>query len=333
MLATPLLTSKPRLYRFGHVCILQSADNLVNLKMALIGYARVSTGDQNLSPQLDRLKVAGCTRIFEEHASGAMRTRPQLAHALAAVSKGDTLLVARIDRLARSLSHLLEIVETLRARGAHFRSLGDPIDTTGPSGVLVLQMLGAVAEFERSLIRERVKAGIAAAKARGREGGSPGLRRHDPAVIASMADGKRHARLMRLIPQADDFLSVVQRLRPMQSWEKVTVAVNAALPRDKPLFTRDKLLRSVKLLVREGMADKVLLDAAPKLGRKRQPATRRAMEIAASFKSGRPKATLADIAGELERMKVLPPSGRAWAPSSIKALLDRAKAGQANRTA
>ena len=84
--------------------------------MALIGYARVSTGDQNLSPQVDGLKAAGCTRIFEEHASGATRTRPQLAHALAAVSKGDTLLVARIDRLARSLSHLLEIVETLRAR-------------------------------------------------------------------------------------------------------------------------------------------------------------------------------------------------------------------------
>ena len=161
--------------------------------MTLIGYARVSTGDQNLSPQLDALKAAGCTRLFEEHASGAMRSRPQLAYALAAVQKGDTLLVARIDRLARSLAHLLEIVETLRAKGAHFRSLGDPIDTTGPSGVLVLQMLGAVAEFERSLIRERVKAGIAAAKARGRAGGSPGLRNRDPAVIARLANARRYA--------------------------------------------------------------------------------------------------------------------------------------------
>jgi DNA invertase Pin-like site-specific DNA recombinase len=91
--------------------------------MALIGYARVSTGDQNLSPQLDALKAAGCTRVFEEHASGAMRSRPQLAQALATVKQGDTLLVARIDRLARSLAHLLEIVETLRAKGAHFRRL------------------------------------------------------------------------------------------------------------------------------------------------------------------------------------------------------------------
>jgi DNA invertase Pin-like site-specific DNA recombinase len=119
--------------------------------MPLIGYARVSTGDQNLSPQLDVLKAAGCVRIFEEHASGANRSRPQLAAALATVKAGDTLLVARIDRLARSLAHLLEIVETLRARGAHFRSLGDPIDTTGPSGVLVLQMLGAVAESSAAL--------------------------------------------------------------------------------------------------------------------------------------------------------------------------------------
>ena len=184
--------------------------------MTFIGYARVSTGDQNLSPQLDALKAAGCTRLFEEHASGAMRSRAQLAQAIATVKQGDTLLVARIDRLARSLAHLLEIVEMLRAKGAHFRSLGDPIDTTGPSGVLVLQMLGAVAEFERSLIRERVKAGIAAAKARGRAGGSPGLRNHDPTVIANLANISRHARITRLISQAGDFLPIVGRLRAGQ---------------------------------------------------------------------------------------------------------------------
>jgi DNA invertase Pin-like site-specific DNA recombinase len=123
--------------------------------MALIGYARVSTEDQSLSPQTAALRAAGCTALFEEHASGASRARPQLAAALARVGRGDTLVVARIDRLARSLAHLLELVESVRAKGGHFRSLADPIDTAGPSGVLVLQMLGAVAEFERSLIRER----------------------------------------------------------------------------------------------------------------------------------------------------------------------------------
>lgn len=188
----------------------------------------------------------------------------------------------------------------------------------------MLQMLGAVAEFERSLIRERVKAGIAAAKAWCRTGGNIGLPNRDSAVIASLKAARHHARLMRLIPHAPDFLPMVQRLRPGMGWEKVVAAVNAALPRNKPPFTRDKLVRSVKALVREGMADKALLNHAPKRGQRRKPESERAMEIAASFKSGRPKATLAEVAAELERMKVLPPSGGAWAPSSVKALLDRA---------
>ncbi|HEY8610753.1 MAG TPA: recombinase family protein, partial [Roseomonas sp.] len=93
--------------------------------MPLIGYARVSTEEQTLGPQLDALHVAGCREVFEEFASGASRSRPQLAAALARVRRGDTLVVARIDRLARSLAHLLEVVETLRAKGAHFRSLAD----------------------------------------------------------------------------------------------------------------------------------------------------------------------------------------------------------------
>ena len=163
--------------------------------MTLIGYARVSTGEQDLTPQLDSLHAAGCAVVFEEHASGASPARPRLAAALARVRQGDTLAVARIDRLARSLSHLLEVVEALRTRGVHFRSLADPIDTAGPSGVLVLQMLGAVAEFERALIRERTKAGLAAAKARGRVGGNPGMRARDPATLATIARSRRAGRV------------------------------------------------------------------------------------------------------------------------------------------
>lgn len=138
----------------------------------------------------------------------------------------------------------------------------------------MLQMLGAVAEFERDLIRERVKAGIAAAKLRGRGGGNIGLRNRDPAVIASLTIARRHVRLMRLIPHAPEFLPLVQRLRPEQGWQKVTAAVNAALPREKKPYTRDSLVRSVRLLVREEMADKALLGSAPKLGRRRAPGRR-----------------------------------------------------------
>jgi DNA invertase Pin-like site-specific DNA recombinase len=124
--------------------------------------------------------------------------------ALARVRRGETLIVARIDRLARSLSHLLSVVETLRAKGGHFRSLADPIDTSGPSGVLVLQMLGAVAEFERSLIRERTKAGLQAAKPRGsgrRQSGA--ARARDPAVLRKLAAARQASRLADLLPDLD----------------------------------------------------------------------------------------------------------------------------------
>ena len=142
--------------------------------MALIGYARVSTDEQTTDPQIDALKAAGCQTILREHGSGGDRARPELKRALERCGRGDVLVVVRIDRLARSLSHLLEIIETLDARGAGFRSLGDPIDTTSPQGRFTLQILGAVAEFERALIRERTKAGLKAARERGRIGGNPG---------------------------------------------------------------------------------------------------------------------------------------------------------------
>lgn len=120
--------------------------------------ARIHRGSDPL-PQSEALQTAGCVEIFEEHASGGNRARPVLARLLERISKGDTLVVVRIDRLARSLSHLLEVIERLEAKGAFFRSIQDPIDTGSPQGKFTLQVLGAAAEFERALIRERTKAG------------------------------------------------------------------------------------------------------------------------------------------------------------------------------
>ena len=127
----------------------------------------VSTEDQTPLPQSQALKSAGCVEIHEEQASGGNRARPVLARVLERISKGDTLVVVRIDRLARSLSHLLEVIERLEAKGAFFRSLMDPIDTSSPQGKFTLQVLGAAAEFERALIRERQREGIAIARQRG----------------------------------------------------------------------------------------------------------------------------------------------------------------------
>ena len=137
----------------------------------LVGYARVSTADQDPALQLDALHAAGCGRVFEERASGARADRPVLAEAMAFARGGDTLVVWRLDRFGRSLKDLIARVAELEQGGVGFRSLTESIDTTTAGGRLVLHVFGALAEFERELIRERTVAGLAAARARGRKGG------------------------------------------------------------------------------------------------------------------------------------------------------------------
>lgn len=139
----------------------------------LIGYARVSTGDQNLDLQMDALKAAGCDKVFTDKFSGTKDDRPGLSEALEFARSGDTLVVWRLDRLGRSLSHLIQTTTGLEARNTGFRSLQEGIDTTTSGGKLVFHIFGALAEFERSLIRERTNAGLKAARARGRNGGRP----------------------------------------------------------------------------------------------------------------------------------------------------------------
>jgi DNA invertase Pin-like site-specific DNA recombinase len=138
-----------------------------------IGYARVSTLDQNLALQRDALKEVGCEKIFIEQMSGAVTDRLALREALDYARRGDTLIVWKLDRLARSMKQLIETIESLRLRGIGFRSLTEAIDTTTAQGVLVFHMFSALAEFERALIRERTRAGLAAAKRAGRVGGRP----------------------------------------------------------------------------------------------------------------------------------------------------------------
>jgi DNA invertase Pin-like site-specific DNA recombinase len=142
-------------------------------KGILVGYARVSTQDQSTDLQLDVLAKAGCARVFSESASGAQRDRPELARALDTMRPGDTLVVWKLDRLARSLKQLIETVEFLKGKGIGFRSLTESIDTTTGDGKLTFHIFSALAGFERSMIRERARAGLDAARARGRVGGRP----------------------------------------------------------------------------------------------------------------------------------------------------------------
>ncbi|MEM6942297.1 MAG: recombinase family protein [Pseudomonadota bacterium] len=167
----------------------------------IIGYARVSTEGQTLDAQRDALEAAGCARLYEDKASGGGRDRPGLDRMLEALRPGDVVVVAKYDRLARSLKDLLAIVETIGAAGAGFRSLAEDIDTTTPAGRLVFHVFASIAEFERARIAERTREGLAAARARGRIGGRPRALSPDQAAeVRRMRDeeGRRVAEIARL---------------------------------------------------------------------------------------------------------------------------------------
>jgi len=143
--------------------------------MANIGYARVSTTDQTTDLQTDALGAAGCEKIFSDEISGSTKDRPGLTQALEYLREGDVLIVWRLDRLGRSIRNLIELINDLQSRGIGFRSLTEAIDTSTPGGQLVFHLFAALAEFERAIIRERVNAGLVAARRRGRVGGRPSV--------------------------------------------------------------------------------------------------------------------------------------------------------------
>jgi DNA invertase Pin-like site-specific DNA recombinase len=160
----------------------------------LVGYARVSTDDQNLNLQMDALDQAGCEQIFEDKLSGAKAERPGLHQALQYTRAGDTIVVWRLDRLSRSLKELIEMVTLLESKGIGLKSLQEAIDTSSSSGKLIFHIFGALAEFERNLIRERTQAGLQAARARGRKGGRPkALNKDKQALAVRLYDEKKHS--------------------------------------------------------------------------------------------------------------------------------------------
>lgn len=152
-----------------------------------IGYARVSTKEQNLTLQLDALKKEGCKKVFEEKISGAKADRPELRKMIDQLREGDVIVTWKLDRLGRSLRDLVNLVNEIQDKGAGLKSLNDAIDTTTPQGKLTFHLFASLAEFERDIIRERTKAGLEAARARGRKGGRPkGLSKEaqDKAMVA-----------------------------------------------------------------------------------------------------------------------------------------------------
>ena len=159
----------------------------------LLGYARVSTAEQNLALQQDALQRAGCQKIISDTISGTRSERPGLTRLREQLREGDTLVIWRLDRLGRSLQDLIGWAQYLEANGIALRSLQEAIDTSTPAGRLVFHMFGALAEFERNLIRERTEAGLAAARARGRKGGRPrSLGKDKRRLVVQLYNGKQH---------------------------------------------------------------------------------------------------------------------------------------------
>ncbi len=287
-------------------------------KPRLIGYARVSTEDQLSDPQLIELQAVGCHKVFEERGSGASRARPVLAKLLREINAGEVLVVVSLDRLARSVSHLLQVIEKFEDKGAHFRSLNDPIDTSTPQGMFSLQVLGAVAQLERALISERTKAGIKAAKGRGKLPGNPGLRARTPEAIAKTSGARKRDHLADLTAMMSSWLPIVQRMCPDHLWEDVTRSLNRE---SRQKWSVDQLRRSVNRLVHEGLADPGLVSAA----HRRLPEDR-LMALITGIANANPNLTLRDIAAQLEAMYERTPRGSAtWTASPVKHLLDRAK--------
>ncbi|WP_421566543.1 recombinase family protein [Ochrobactrum sp. EDr1-4] len=287
------------------------------LPQRLIGYARVSPVDNQVhDTQMDELRSARCNRIFEEQGSGAVRDRPVLTRLLSELAAGDVLVVVSLDRIAMSLGHLLEMLEKLAQRGIHFRSIHDPIDTSTPQGMLALEILRSVIELERRLAAERSKAGIKAAKLRGKLPGNPGLRERKPEAIRAVSQARDKRYLDELLASAPTWLPVVQQLRPTHGWDNVVEVLN----RQGQDWTIERLRRAVHRLVRENMADQKLLIRSTR----RIPANR-LMKLVAAITIADPKLSLRDIAAQLDKLGEKPVrGGRKWQPSSVRNLLDDA---------
>ena len=190
----------------------------------LIGYARVSTDEQDTTAQRRALEAAGCENIFEERASGGRWDRPQLHKLLEQLRTGDVLVVWKLDRFSRSLKDLLHLMERVEQVGAGFRSLTETVDTTTPAGRMMMQMVGAFAEFERAMIRERTNAGLAIARSEGRVGGRPrklSARQREEAREMVISGRRTAAEVARLFGVHPSTISRLLGARPVKAGEVI----------------------------------------------------------------------------------------------------------------
>lgn len=278
-----------------------------------IGYARVSTIEQSTEAQVEALYNAGCELVFSENVSGAKKDRVRLREAIAHVGQGDQLVVVKIDRLARSLTDLLQIVSMLVNNGGHFASLSDPIDTSSAQGTLMLQILGSFAEFERALVSERTKLGLQKARKAGRVGGNPKLKSRDTKAIALVSAQRKQSYFDELNSSAHVWVPIVRKYRPRYPWNVVAGIVNGG--DGNRTWTGERLRRAAKCFVKDGLLNANVLARSARTSLEPTKAT---MQIAGML-SIQPSLTLKEIAEKLDRSKLMPPrSLGGWSQSSVR---------------
>ncbi|MFX4226474.1 MAG: recombinase family protein [Porticoccaceae bacterium] len=282
--------------------------------MRKIGYARVSTSEQSTDAQVSRLKEIGCELVFQENMSGANANRPELEKAIQSLQPNDKLVVIKFDRLARSLSDLINIVKRIEDAGAYFESVSDTVDCSTPIGRFFLHILGSVAELERNNIHDRTIAGLKEARAQGRVGGNPLLRARDPEALAQLNDARDRRYFEKLSAVSENWVPFVKRYRPHTPWEDVLRIVNVSLGRaGHKHWTDQKLRRAARRFVNDG-----LLSAEVLVRSKSVTMSKSSLMVIAGVVNQAPYLRLDEIARELKKVRCPTPRGKPeWSTSSV----------------
>lgn len=292
-----------------------SVDNEISRPDRLLGYGLVSIDGREGDDEMQRLRSAGCDRIFHD-VDTHQAQRPVLMRLLGQLTTGDILVVVTLDRVARSIGHLIDLIEHLQKRGVHLRSLEDHLDTSAPETEISLRAFRTVVRLQTALQSQRSKAGIKAAKAHGKIPGNPGLRERRPEAIEAVSKARDKRYLDELVASSDTWLPVVQDLRPQHSWDNIVLVLN----RRGQNWTVERLRRAVHRMVRQGLASPDIVTRSP-----RRPPSDHPMKIVAAIAIAHPGLSLRDVAAKLDEMGERPSrGGRKWQASSVRHLLDDA---------
>jgi DNA invertase Pin-like site-specific DNA recombinase len=286
-------------------------------KRQIIGYARLNRDEAHDSAQLTDLRATGCTRIYQDADGAITNDQTNRTSALRLLAAGDTLVVTRLDRLGFSTRELLVRLEDLQARGVFFRSVHDLIDTATAEGLYALNILGSVVQLERSLLSERTKKGVHAARQHGRLSGNPGLREGRADAIRATAIARRRSFLASITASSPTWLPVVQQLRPEHSWDNVVEVLN----RQGQQWTVERLRRAVRVLIDAEIAPPELASRTS-----RRSTTDRTIKLVAAIALANPTMSLRAIAAELDLAGVIPARGKGkWQASSVRHFLEEAR--------